>query len=264
MLTSHLQGYIDYDIDEADNFGQKGHVTRKQRAAKEKTTRHLNGNEARELYLECLQLILRRQIWWLVHEKRLPAELETVVRDLWDLRIRNFAGLKAKKDAEVSEQESGLDSGTDGELFSSQAGSESETSTATSRTSVSRARSWTSEPGQDWNLPSLFHSLALCYLGCLSLSLPVRVGHMYDWARSNQLLFLDAYSAVPKEMSERLPGSYQRALLVQNASLQGGELHEAVLELVLEYHLNYEMAFPAVNLPLLLFHYVRELALPGR
>lgn len=199
-----------------------------------------------------------------MHEKRLPVELETVVRDLWDLRIRNFAGLKPKKDAEASEQESGLDSGTDGELFSSQAGSESETSTATSRTSVSRARSWTSEPGQDWNLPSLFHCLALCYLGCLSLSLPVRVGHVYDWARSDQLLFLHASSALPKEMSERLPGSYQRALLVRNASLQGGELHEAILELVLEYHLNYDMAFPAVNMPLLLFHYVRELALPGK
>lgn len=232
--------------------------------AKEKATRHLSGNEARELYLECLQLIIRRQVWWLVHERHLPTELETVVRDLWDLRIRNFAGLKAKKDAEGTEQESGLDSGTDGELFSSQAGSESDTSTATSRTSASRARSWTSEPGQDWNLPSLFHCLALCYLGCLSLSLPVRVGHIYDWARSDQLLFLGAFDALPKEMTDRLPGSYHRALLVRNASLQGGELHQAVLELALEYHLNYEMAFPAVNMPLLLFHYLRELALPGK
>lgn len=185
------------------------------------------------------------------------------MRDLWDLRIRNFAGLKAKKDAEGTGPESGLDSGTEGELFSSQAGSESDTSTATSRTSVSRARSWTSEPGQDWNLPSLFHCLALSYLGCLSLSLPVRVGHVYEWARSDQLLFLGAFDALPKDMTDRLPGSYQRALLVKNASLQGGELHQAVLELVLEYHLNYEMAFPALNMPLLLFHYLRELALPG-
>lgn len=226
-------------------------------------SRVLTGKEARELYLECLQLILRKQVAWLVRERRLPPELETVVRDLFDLRIRNFAGLKAKGD-EGTEPESGADSGTDAELFSSQAGSESETSSAaTTRTSVSRGRSWTSEPGQDWKLPGLIHSLALCYLGCLSLSLPVRVGNIYEWARNDQLLFFGAFYSLPKEMTDWLPGSYHQALLVKNASLQGGVLHQAVLELVLEYQLNYEMAFPSLNTPLLVFHYLRELALPG-
>ncbi|CAN8102209.1 unnamed protein product [Discula destructiva] len=258
-----IEGFIEVAVDPDDNFGQGGRVARKKRAAKEKATRHFTGNAARELYLECLQLILRKQVSWLVRERRLPAELETVVRDLFDLRIRSFSGLTAAKgDAEGPGPESGADSGTDGELFSSQAGSESEASSATTRTSVSRARSWTSEPGQDWNLPGLFHCLALCYLGCLSLSLPVRVGHIYEWARNDQLLFLEAFDSLPKGMTDRLPGSYHRALLVKNASFQGGELHQAVLELVLEYHLNYEMAFPPINMPLLVFHYLRELALP--
>lgn len=265
------QGYIEIDIDAEDNFGQSGRVARKKREAKEKAARHLTGNAARELYLECLQLVLRKQLAWLVRARRLPAELETVVRDLYDLRIRNFAGLKAAGEGggeaglAGTDAEDGRDSGTEGELFSSQAGSESEggSSSATTRTSVSRARSWTSEPGQDWKLPGLFHTLALCYLGCLSLSLPVRVGQIYEWARSDQLLFLGAFDDLPQEMTDRLPGSYQRALLVKKASLQGGELHQAVLELVLEYHLNYEMVFPPVNVPLLVFHYVRELALPG-
>ena len=34
------------------------------------------GKEAFELYLISYQLILRKQIWWLVHEKGLPSELE--------------------------------------------------------------------------------------------------------------------------------------------------------------------------------------------
>ena len=124
-------------------------------------------------------------------------------------------------------------------------------------------RSWTSEPGQDWNLPGLFHCLALCYLGCLSLSLPVRAGQIYNWARNDQLLFLGAFDAVPGEMTNRLPGSYHRALKATRTSFEGGELHQAVLELILEYHLNYDMTFPPLNTPLLLLHYVRELALPG-
>lgn len=186
------------------------------------------------------------------------------MRDLWDLRIRNFAGLKKASTPDETEPESALDSGTDGELFSSQAGSESDASTATTRTTASRAKSWTSEPGQDWNLPGLFHCLALCYLGCLSLSLPVRVGHIYNWAKNDQLLFLGALSSMPQEMLDRLPGPYHRALTVKHSSFQGGELHQAVLDLVLEYHLNYEMVFPELNTPLLLLDYMRELALPGK
>lgn len=234
------------------------------REDREKTTRHLSGNAARELYLECLQLVLRRQVWWLVHEQRLPSELETVVRDLWDLRIRNFAGLKKAPAADETEPESALDSGTDGELFSSQAGSESDASTVTTKTTASRAKSWTSEPGQDWNLPGLFHCLALCYLGCLSLSLPVRVGQIYNWAKSNQLPFLGALDEMPEELLDRLPGPYHRALTVRNAAFQGGELHQAALDLVLEYHLNYELVFPELNTPLLLLDYLKELALPGQ
>lgn len=264
LLTPAPQGYVEFDIDEEENFGQQGKVTRKQRESRQKATRHLSGNAARELYLECLQLVLRRQVWWLVHDKGLPDELETVIRDLWDLRIRNFSGLRRAADETDVESalSSGVDSGT--ELFSSQAGSESDASTATTRTTVSRGRSWTSEPGHDWNLPGLFHCLALCYLGCLSLSLPVRVGQVYNWAKNDRLLFLGAYDELPGQMMGRLPGPYHRALKVTHTSFRGGELHQAVLELVLEYHLNYEMAFPPLNIPLLLLHYLRELALPGK
>lgn len=197
-----------------------------------------------------------------MRNRGLPAELETVVRDLWDLRIRNFAGLGRAAAAAEDADSAGADSGTDVELFSSQAGSASD-SDASTRTTVSRAHSWTSETGHTWNLPGLFHCLALCYLGCLSLSLPIRVGQIYGWARNDQLTFLGAFDSLPKEMTERLPGSYQRALIVKHATLQGGELHQAVLELVLEYHVNLDLAFPALNTTLLLFHYVRELAVPG-
>lgn len=264
LLTPGFQGYVEFDIDEEDNFGQQGKIVRKERESREKATKHLSGNAARELYLECLQLILRKQIWWLVHSKGLPDELETVCRDLWTLRVRNFPGLRSAAESTDGESglESGLDSGT--ELFSSQAGSESEASTATTRTTVSRGRSWTSEPGQDWNMPGLFHSLALCYVGCLSMSLDVRVGQIYNWAKNNHLLFLGAFDSLPDEMKVRLPGSYQRALKVKTASFRGGELHQAVLELILEYHSNYGMVFPPLNHPLLLLRYLRELALPGK
>ncbi len=60
----------------------------------------MSGTAGRELYLECLQLILRRQLAWLVAEKGFPPQAELVVRDLWDLRLRNFYGLRKAADGD--------------------------------------------------------------------------------------------------------------------------------------------------------------------
>ncbi len=65
-------------------------MTRKQKEVKERKKKHLSGPIARELFLECLQVVLRRQLAWLIHDKGLPAELEAVVRHLWDLRIQDL------------------------------------------------------------------------------------------------------------------------------------------------------------------------------
>ena len=65
-------------------------------------------------------------------------------------------------------------------------------------------------------------------------------------------------------MRDRLPGPYHRALLARFATFEGGELHKAVLYLVRGYHFNYEMAFPGLNAPPLVWQYTRELGLPGR
>ncbi|EON96587.1 putative 60s ribosomal protein l40 protein [Phaeoacremonium minimum UCRPA7] len=141
MAAQAGTGYIERDIDEEENFGNTGKVSRKEKEAKEKVVRHLTGNAARELFLECLQLILRKQVWWLIKEKNLPDELETVVRDLWDLRVRNFSGLKLAGEADV---ESGTEYTTDNELFSSQSESErSRTSASTTQSTLTILRSVT-------------------------------------------------------------------------------------------------------------------------
>lgn len=63
-------------------------------------------------------------------------------------------------------------------------------------------------------------------------------------------------------MRERLPASYQSALQGRYSSLEGGELHRAVNDLVMSYRKNYEMTFPPLNTPSLFLNYLRELALP--
>ncbi|OLN95591.1 RNA polymerase I-specific transcription initiation factor rrn7 [Colletotrichum chlorophyti] len=262
-----LQGYVEFDLGDED-FGQKGKVARKEKQVKERIKRVLTGQAARDLYLECLQLILREQVNWLITVKGHKVELETVVRDLWDLRTRGGA-------ATVIEN----DSASDGELtlFSSQLDL-SQDEQPNSR--FKRAQSWSTEHGSEWPAPRLMDTLGLCFLGCMLLRMPTRIGDLARWARAGHIPYKQAvgiipsshvahllislqYRQLPKEMRDRLPSWYTIPLKsAYLAAFDHGELHASALNLALSYHLNYSMVFPPLNDVLMTMQYVWELGLP--
>jgi RNA polymerase I-specific transcription initiation factor RRN7 len=176
-ILTNRQGYVQYDAghQEADSQVQRARSTKKQ--AREKERRVLSGRAASDLFLECLQLLLRSQLLWMVKEKGIKDELETIVRDLWDLRIRG--------DRAVEETSS------EGELMmiSSQAasGSETDQSSSSRYSRRSKTQSWDSNPTGRWPLPRLQDSLVLCYLGCLLLRLPIRIGDICKWASDEDM-----------------------------------------------------------------------------
>lgn len=132
-----------------------------------------------ELYLQCYQLILWKQCFWLVNVKGFPKDLETVVRDLWGLRLRLLHGEK---------EDGGYRSGTTG--FSSTSEGENTESDGISLTS---RRSRRSDRAKD-RLPKLIETLALCYLGILLLRLPTSLGEVYKWAAEEEIIFTRAVS----------------------------------------------------------------------
>lgn len=264
-----VEGFIEYDVDLDDNFGKTGRVSRKKKEIKEKERKHLSGNDARELFLGCLQLILRKQIFWLVKEKQLPSELETVVRDLWDLRVRNFRGLKSvneKSSGRGKESRPGAQSGSEGELslfsshYETDAGTDDTDGVTVSKSG--RIKTWSVDEADKWPLPTLLDTLALSYLGCLAMRLPVRLGDMHRWAKENKLLYRGAIDEIPHNMRDRLPASYQKVLQGRHTHFKGGELHRAVMDLARGYSKNYDMIFPPLNASPMLLRYLRELALP--
>jgi len=278
-----VQGFVEFDGEDDDNFGGKGHVARKEKVARRKEVRFLSGNAARELLLECIQLVLRKQVAWLIKEQRFPSEYETVVRDLWDLRLRNFQGLKLVTDVgDDGKADGGAEYETDRgtPLFSSQP--DSELSDATKRSADARSKYWKYEKQN--SLPNLLDTLGLLYLGGLLLRLPYRVADFHRWAKTNQLLFLDAVCSpnprcisprptsngrdqiveIPKPMLERLPTALRMVFMARKALFKGGEVHKSVQDLVRGYHRIYRMEFPGINGPPVLQQYVRELSLSGK
>jgi len=164
--------------EDEDDFGTQGRKTRQKRETREKVSRSNRTSEARlsvvlmplavyrgpkafELYLEAYQLILWKQCYWLVHTKGFPAELETIVHDLWALRLQL---LKARAE-EPSDTE------TASHVFSSQSGDETDTVAEEAKQKRKKPR------GKD--VPALVDTLGLCYLATLLLRLPVSLGDVY-------------------------------------------------------------------------------------
>lgn len=162
-----------------DDFNSQGRKTRKKREEQEKVVAILSGKESAELFLNCWQLILWKQVSWLTRPREeggagLPQELEEVVRGLWGMRLRTFVVEDAPEDLGFSSQ-SELDSGED--------------TSGTEMTTLSSRGKKLNRLG-----PRLGETLALCYLATVLMKLPISVGEFYNWAEKEDIIYIRAVS----------------------------------------------------------------------
>ncbi|KAI1800501.1 hypothetical protein F4811DRAFT_538582 [Daldinia bambusicola] len=257
-----LEGFAEHEGDE-DAFGTQGKVSRKKKEPKKKIAVKLAGDEGRELYLEVLQLILLKQVWRLVREKGFPEDFEEIVRALWALRVRNLplreSGQETRKrKGDASEESDGYASSA--ALFSSQSegtGAESSDFDLSDATTAT----WAPDARRRWKLPKLVDSLALCYLGCLVRRLPATTADFCGWAQRGELDYLAAFNNIPRNVRDRLPAEYHRALQVRD-HIPAGRLQAAVQELVISFKVNFDTVFPPLNYPPILARLITELTLP--
>ncbi|KAL7785975.1 hypothetical protein V8C37DRAFT_393052 [Trichoderma ceciliae] len=248
-----IEGFIQFDLGDIEDSGKMGAVSRREKTLRDKGKRAptLTGQAGRDLYLESLQLIIRNQVAWLINEKGHREELETVVRDLWDLRIRGSNSGLGDDDAQRGE---------DLEIFSSEPPRDSP---FTNWHAQSRKQSWDPELGLRWPLPRVPDTLAICYLGCILLRIPTHLGEIIRWANNGSIPYKTCYHHLPREMRDRMPAAYIKVLkLPFRSSVEGDELHKVVMDLVLSYHFNYNLVFPEINHVPELMQFAMELALP--
>lgn len=134
--------------------------------------------------MQCYQLILWKQCHWLVTVKEFPRELETIVRDLWGLRVGVLHTSR--------EERSGYRSGTGTMGFSSTSEGNSDTG-GTGVKSFGSRKSRKSAVEEE-RLPKLIETLGLCYLGILLLRLPTSLGEVYKWAAKEEIIYIRAVS----------------------------------------------------------------------
>lgn len=200
------------------------------------------GGKGVDLYIKCLQLILRHQLQFLVQKKGLPSELESVVRDLWTLRMLQI-GHKIRNDSQ--------DSGSS-RVFSTQ---ESETEAEDDPLMLRSKRKKLQEN------PTLIDCLALCYMGTLALRLPVTPGDIYTWTTEEEMPYLNAIRLITPTMKKHLPATYYSAFSPYSL-LNLRRFYSAYTNILAGLEFKHSIAWPALNVPVLLFRYLKDLALP--
>lgn len=181
-------------------------------------------------------------------DKGLPEELEFIVLDLWALRIAQFGDRIASDNHTNTHPQS--------QVFSTLETDDSETDDArgTIRTPRGRERKLS-------GVPNLLDCLALCYLGILTLRLPITPGDIYNWVTEGNLAYRGAIKLLPLTMRDRLPPSHH-ATLNPNALLRYKRFYAAVTDIQTNFTNDHKIVWAPLNYRLLLFRYLKQLALP--
>ncbi|KAK5207081.1 hypothetical protein LTR41_007148 [Exophiala xenobiotica] len=242
--------------DDAD-FARQGTTVRKKDARpKQKFSRILRGAKAYQLFLQCWQFILWKQCHALVHQKGLPAELWTIVRDLWTLWL-------SKLDHRLRDptKADGLAADTEGE------GEGEDEPATTSANETDTERENVGDPDshkkgkRTHESPQLVDTIALNYIGIILLRRPVSLARIFKWIQHEDIPYIRAIRHVPQEMKDRLPSEYHLSLDTTRI-LEQDDLQIAIYRLAQMYNTTFGMIMPPLNHNLLLLHYVRSLALP--
>jgi len=251
--NGHQQEGLVRGEDDDDHISAARTVTRKRKDVDEdnKTTSTVfKGPEALDLYLKSVQLILRYQIWFLVHDKGLPAELETVVHDLWTLRIAQLG------DKIVTSDDPSLDAQSQRVFSTMESGDDVTDNEEGHLSSKKRKRGVRLSTA-----PNLGDCLALCYLGLLTLRLPFTPGDIYTWVADGSIAYRGAIKLLPLAMKDRMPPSYH-AVLSPSTPFNYMRFYKTLTDLQISYNKDHGIIWPTLNVPLLLFRYLKELALP--
>ncbi|RVX75865.1 hypothetical protein B0A52_00222 [Exophiala mesophila] len=234
--------------DDAD-FGRQGRLFKKKDIkSKTRISKVLRGAKAHQLYLQAWQLILWKQCYILVHQKALPPELWTVVRNLWILWLDKLEARLHDPLASFSgpDQEANQDSDSDPHATSGAETDNEEHPTVAKK---------------DYPGPTLIDTVVLIYLSTLLLRQFLPLQTLHAWLTNSTIPYIRAIRHIPHDMRSRLPSEYHHSFDPLGIP-SPDTLQLAVYRRSKMFHTYFGMETPSLNQNLLLMHYIREMALP--
>lgn len=185
-----------------------------------------------------------RQSYALIHgSAKAPADLWTVARDLWTLKLSTL--LHRLDDQTNATSDEGSPSTSDHDL------------TSATESGLPQDRS---ERHVGLKL-KLWDTISLVYLSALLVHYPISLSKIYKLIRSEEIPFIRASRFVPYEMISHLPSEYQLALDTITVP-QRHELQKATFRFIQAFVADFGMEVPALNWKILLYEWIVELGLP--
>ncbi|KAB8349740.1 hypothetical protein FH972_023755 [Carpinus fangiana] len=226
----------------------------------EKPPKYVQGREAIELFLQCYQLVLRKQVWWLVRERGFPPELESVTKDFWALKLQMLKHLLRDPDQAMR-------------LFTSRSSSRASSRASSQPYSTSGSSDYDSDLNEAQShlrskhrraraLPRLIDSLGIIYVAALLLRLPVSIGDIRAWSLDPTFPYLRPIDVIPRAMIQTLPPTMLKTFEARSGSPDPGRIHTITIDIAASYAAAFTMDIPQISYALLLFKLVTSLGLP--
>ncbi|KAK5045895.1 hypothetical protein LTR84_008681 [Exophiala bonariae] len=266
--NGHDQGRGPVTAEDDQDFVRKGKVVRKkEKKVKQKISKILRGAKAYQLYLQAWQYILWKQSYTLVHQLGLPADLWTVVRDLWSLwltklesRLQNDAPTSgpdaSESEGQVKDKKSGGDeTDTDGDGD----GDRDTDAEAADRGSGHRSDGTNDAVKKG---PGLIDTVVLNYLAMILLRCPIELATLLSWIQAETIVYIRAIRFIPQGMKDKLPSEYHAALDTPTRLPGPDDLQLAVYRRAQMFDLFFGMVTPPLNHFPFFISYTRSLALP--
>lgn len=235
------EGHVEFNDDDDENFvvtkrlklptnttglSQASQIT--PGLQKDESKRKLYGVAGRELYFKCFQCVLKAQVNTLINDHGFPKIFETIVKSIY------VEYLTVDNNVEFGE-ESGFT--TQDTTFTNQASEDREF--------------------RFKKLPSHIDSLAICYLSCRYLNLPIYINDFVQWTTTNRIPYMRASFNIPKILRDKLAVNMTRLFEPKRPPLRG-DLCMTITKVANSLKLN----GLELNYEPLLFKVVKELILP--
>ncbi|KAJ5085911.1 hypothetical protein N7532_010682 [Penicillium argentinense] len=252
----HLQqGFQQVAHDEAD-FGiqLEGKIHRVKTEKHEIESQKFRGRRAATLFLQAFQLILWKQCHALVKDHGFPEQLETIVRDLWALRLRGYNRRIIDKPGFDDDNDDDYDD-DEPRLFSSQP------SSADSGNESSDEELWFKPEDKPLMWPRVMDGVGLCYMAAILMRLPICVVDFHRLIVRQEIPYVRAIRHVPNEMRNHLPKMFFRIL--DHTHIPSPErFHWNFIAQAALFRNNFGIQLPPLNSPLVLYRHIKRLAVP--
>ncbi|CAJ0868099.1 6287_t:CDS:10, partial [Entrophospora sp. SA101] len=230
MICKFGHQLVNFQVQVGDLSGI-GRITRSRRQKKGKSSSSGGMKFARndpkekiKLILLAFQYSLRLQLDALINKMGFPPELEHVVRQLWTLYVNKHKAIETIKNL--------------------------------SRNNTYELGNLSEEEFRELYELKAINLLIILYLGMAWLRLPVTL-----WVLSKELPYLNIRKDLPDSIKLHL-GLSRLKTFEPSDLVPCSTLHKLEYSFTQVYKLHYGIIFPEINMPLILYQYIRDLVLP--